>query len=115
MRRWWHSHNVRVRLTLWYLTAIVVVIAVYAAAVFAFVRRNASDELDRRIRSDFQWAAAMVDETPEGGIAWYADVTEGDSFWLQVWSPDGVLLFQDRKSTRLNSSHVSESRMPSSA
>ena len=30
---------------------------------------------------------------------------------LNVTTPDGV----DRKSTRLNSSHVSESRMPSSA
>jgi len=95
MRRWWHSHNVRVRLTLWYLTAIVVVLAVYAAAVFAFVSRNASEALNRRIRSDFQWAAAMVDETPDGGITWYADITEEESFWLQVWSPDGTLLYQN--------------------
>ena len=33
-------------------------------------------------------------------------------FALQRWNG---LLFEDRKSTRLNSSHVSESRMPSSA
>ena len=31
-----------------------------------------------------------------------------------LWLPDGRLLL-DRKSTRLNSSHMSESRMPSSA
>ena len=30
-------------------------------------------------------------------------------------SPYDVVIGQDRKSTRLNSSHVSESRMPSSA
>src|ERR1043166_3383333 len=29
--------------------------------------------------------------------------------------PDSAAIIQDRKSTRLNSSHVSESRMPSSA
>ena len=28
---------------------------------------------------------------------------------------DRIVIFKDRKSTRLNSSHVSESRMPSSA
>lgn len=96
MTRWWRSHNVRVRLTLWYVTVMLVVLAVYAAAVFAFVRRNASAALDSRIRSDFQWASAMVDETPEGGIAWsYDDITDEESFWFQVWSPDGVLLFQN--------------------
>jgi heavy metal sensor kinase len=94
--RWWRSHNVRVRLTLWYVTVMLIVLAVYAAAVFTFVSRNASATLDTRIRSDFQWASAMVDETSDGGIAWsYDDITEEESFWFQVWSPDGELLFQN--------------------
>ncbi|MBI2187050.1 MAG: HAMP domain-containing protein [Acidobacteria bacterium] len=94
--RWWRSHNVRVRLTLWYVSAMLVVLAVYAAVVFTFVRRNASAALDTRIRSDFQWASAMVDETSEGGIAWsYDDITDEESFWFQVWSPDGTLLYQN--------------------
>jgi len=94
--RWWRSHNVRVRLTLWYVTVMLVVLAVYAAAVFTFVSRNASATLDSRIRSDFQWASAMVDETSDGGIAWsYDDITDEESFWFQVWSPDGTLLFQN--------------------
>jgi len=93
---WWRSHNVRVRLTLWYVTGMLVVLAVYAAAVFTIVRRNASAALDARIRSDFQWASAMVDETPEDGIAWsYNDITDEESFWFQVWSPGGDLLFQN--------------------
>jgi heavy metal sensor kinase len=93
---WWRSHNVRVRLTLWYVTVMLVVLAVYAAAVFTFVSRNASATLDTRVRSDFQWASAMVDETPEGGIAWsYDDITDEESFWFQVWSPDGELLYQN--------------------
>ena len=100
MRRWWRSHNVRVRLTLWYVGAIVVVLAVYAAVVFAFVSRNASETLNRRIRGDFQWAAAMVEETPEGGISWYEDITEEESFWLQVWSPAGELLYQNSEARR---------------
>jgi heavy metal sensor kinase len=94
--RWWRSHNVRVRLTLWYLTAMVVVLAVYAGVVFTFVSRNVSETLNRQIRGDFQWATAMVDETPEGGIGWsYDDITDEESFWLQVWSPEGDLLYQN--------------------
>ena len=100
MRRWWRSHNVRLRLTLWYVAAMVVVLGVYAAVVFAFVSRNASETLDIRIRGDFQWAAAMVDETPEGGFAWYEDMTEEESFWLQLWSPDGELLYQNVEARR---------------
>ena len=47
------------------------------------------------------------------GLRWRVDLTveldEGD------WAKLGAQLRQDRKSTRLNSSHVVESRMPSSA
>ena len=35
-------------------------------------------------------------------------VSHTEEFWSRMWD-------EDRKSTRLNSSHVSESRMPSSA
>jgi heavy metal sensor kinase len=78
----------------------VVVLAVYAALVVAFVRRNASDALDSRLRGDFQWASAMVDRTPEGGITWYEDLSEEESPWLQVWSPDGMLLYQNFEARR---------------
>ena len=36
-------------------------------------------------------------------------------FRLQIGSKDIFHIFQDRKSTRLNSSHIQKSRMPSSA
>jgi len=104
MTRWWRSHSVRVRLTLWYVAAMVVILGVYAAVVFAFVQRSASQTLDQQLRSDFSWAAAMVDQTPEGRITWYR---EEDTFgneelpWLQVWSPDGRdLLFSNFEAQR---------------
>ena len=100
MTRWWRSHSVRVRLTLWYLAAMVVVLAMYAAVVFVFVSRNASETLNSRLRGDFQWASAMVEQTPEGGITWYEDINEEESFWLQVWSPDGELLYQNSEAIR---------------
>ena len=91
MTRWGRSHGVRLRLTLWYVAAMVVVLGVYAALVFVFVSRNASAALDARLRGDFQWASAMIDQTPEGGITWYEteELTEEERPWLQVWSADG--------------------------
>ena len=100
MRRWWRSHNVRVRLTLWYLAVMVGVLGIYAALVFAIVSRNASEALDERLRGDFQMASAMVDQTADGGIIWYEDLVEEDSPWLQVWSPVGDLLYQNFEAER---------------
>ncbi|MSO82010.1 MAG: HAMP domain-containing protein [Acidobacteria bacterium] len=100
MRRWWRSHGVRVRLTFWYLAAMVIVLGLYAALVFTFVSRNASETLNGRLRGDFQWASAMVDQTPEGGFTWYEDTAEEESPWLQVWSPDGDVLYQNFEARR---------------
>jgi heavy metal sensor kinase len=97
--RWWRSHNVRVRLTLWYVAAMVVVLAMYAAVVFAFVNRSVSETLNQRLRGDFQWASAMVEQTPEGGITWYEDITE-EEFWLRVWSPEGEMLYENAEAAR---------------
>jgi len=89
--RWWHSHNVRLRLTVWYVVAMVAVLAVYAGAVYAFVSRSVSDSLDERLRADFFWAAATVDESPEGLIMStpQVDLLLEEEPWVQVRSADG--------------------------
>lgn len=98
MISWWRSHSVRTRLTLWYVFALLVVLGVYAAAVFLFVSRNASDTLNQRLRGDFQWAAAMVGQTSEGRITAFDDddpLFDDERPWVQVWDPGGELLFQN--------------------
>ncbi len=102
MIRWWRSHSVRVQLTLWYVAAMVVVLAVYAAAVFVSVSRGLSDSLNQRLRGDFQWEAALVDQRPDGTIAWFEPDGFGDEDrpWLQVWSQDGELLYQSAEASR---------------
>ena len=55
--------------------------------------------------------AAAVD-TDSWGYTWSSSTDSGGPTFEWHDSTDG---WQDRKSTRLNSSHVSESRMPSSA
>ena len=89
--KWWHSHNVRLRLTVWYVAAMVVVLAVYAAAIYAFVSRSVSESLDQRLRADFFWAAATVDEGPDGMIIStpQVDLLLEEEPWVEVWSADG--------------------------
>ena len=92
MSRWWRSHSVRVRLTVWYVAVMVVVLAVYAVAVYVFVSRSVSQALDDRLRADFYWAAATVDEGPGGLVMPGPQVDlllEQEAPWVQVWSDDG--------------------------
>ena len=95
MIRWWRSHSVRVRLTLWYVAAMTLVLAVYAGAILAYVGRSASQLLNQQLRSDFQWTTVMVEQTAEGGITWNGEETIEEHPWLQVWDSHGKLLFRN--------------------
>ena len=104
MTRWWRSHSVRVRLTLWYVGAMIVVLGVYAVGVYAFVSRSVSQALNDRLRADFFWAAATVDEGPDGLVMPAPQVDlllEEEAPWVQVWSDDGKqLLFINSEAMR---------------
>ena len=104
MRRWWRSHSVRVRLTLWYVAVMIVVLGVYAVGVYTFVSRSVSQALDDRLRADFFWAAATVDEGPDGLIMPAPQIDlllEEEAPWVQVWSDDGKqLLFINSEAMR---------------
>jgi hypothetical protein len=84
-----------VQLTLWYVAAMTIVLGVYAGAILAYVSRSASQLLDQQLRSDFQWATVMVEQTPEGGITWNGEETIEEHPWLQIWDAGGKLLFRN--------------------
>ena len=86
--------SVRLHLTLWYTAAVVVVLALYASAVFTFVQSSLSRGLDVRLRAEFQWPAEMLDKLPDGTITPYDETDNSTSPWLQVYSPEGKLLYQ---------------------
>jgi len=86
---------VRLQLTLWYVAAMTLVLGVYAGAILAYVSRSASQVLDQQLRSDFQWATVMVEQTPEGGITWNGEEAIEEHPWLQVWNSAGELLFRN--------------------
>mgnify|MGYP000945174549 CR=1 FL=1 len=68
------------------------------------------------------WTSCSDDEvvssepvTPEVPVVEYPDITMFDTRGMMVSYDPAHGELGDRKSTRLNSSHMSESRMPSSA
>jgi len=103
-QRWWRSHSVRVRLTLWYVGAMVVVLGVYVFAVYAFVSRNASEALDQQLRQDLVWVSASLYQTPDGDFM----LNEPEQLdpemslpWVQVWRGDrSVVLFRNFEAQR---------------
>lgn len=94
MTRWWRSHSLRVRLTIWYAGTMVIVLGVYVAIVYSFLRQDMIDALDEQLRRDYAWASATVDYTAEGGFEWTdPEIVVGDDApWVQVWSRDGSQL-----------------------
>ena len=102
MKQWWQRRRLRVNLTLWYVAAMVAVLAVYAVVVLAFVTRSASHALDSRLRGDYLWAAEMWDQRPDGTLTWFEanDSQDEDHPWLQVWDTAGNLLFRTAVAAR---------------
>jgi heavy metal sensor kinase len=94
--------SVRLRLTMWYVGAMVVVLAIYAGCLFWFVTSGASRALDNRLRGDFHWAAEMAEQRPDGTLSWFEGATgdDEDSPWLQVWSAENHLLYRSAAAAR---------------
>jgi heavy metal sensor kinase len=87
--------SLRTTVTLWHMSALLIVLLAYAVAVFVFVRRNLSSALDERLGDDLEWAAAMADVNADGSLKWFDEDPDGvhASPWLQVWS-NGQLIFR---------------------
>ncbi len=103
VRRWWRARSVRLKLTVWYMSAVLVVLVVYAACLLWALRSTASRGLDERLRGDFRWAAEMAEQRPDGTLTWFetSSADDEDLPWLQVWSPSGALLFKTAAVARL--------------
>ena len=93
--------SIRSSLTLWYMSALLVVLMAYAAAVYMFVRGNLSAALDERLGDDLEWASAMADLDSNGSLKWFDEDPDGNhgSPWLQVWS-NGQLVFRTAAAER---------------
>jgi heavy metal sensor kinase len=92
------------RLTLWYVAAMAVVLAVYVFAVYSFVNQRLSDALDEQLRQDVYWVPASLFQMPDGSLM----LNEPEQLdpeaalpWVQVWSADGsALRFRNSEAAR---------------
>ncbi len=99
--RWPRLRTVRVRLTLLHVAATLIVLVVYAAAVYTLVRFNVSGALDQRLRGDFLWATSMAQPQPDGTLVWWDGDENIESPWLQVWGQDGQPVFRTTRANRI--------------
>ena len=77
--------TLRARLTVWHVSVVVLVLALYAAVVLLLVTRNLSRSLDARLRSDVRWASEMAQQGSDGSLSWFeGDPWRADSPWLRV-------------------------------
>jgi len=101
--RWWRSHNLRMRLTLWHGAAMVIVLVVYMAVIFTVVSRSASQSLNQQIQSDFVFTSSLVDREEDGTFTWMPGEAGGTDElpWVQVWSADASeLLYRNFEAQR---------------
>jgi two-component system, OmpR family, sensor kinase len=97
---WWQRQSVKLRLTLWYATAITLVLAFFAVVVYEVVEHRMEAELDRQLRIDFDIVEGQLDLDDAGQIRWRVQGAHGDEgfarlfAWFEVWSEDGALLLR---------------------
>ena len=79
--------SIRMRLTLTYVVAMLVILAVYAGVVYISVRGSLSQTLDRQLRDDFMWPEGMMTEEKLQELLRSENKQIGGegSPWLQVW------------------------------
>src|SRR5262245_64949488 len=103
--------TVRARLTLWHAAALTLVVCLFAAGVFVFVRASLYRSLDQQIREDLVTIEKVYrEETGDLGelalrTSTHFEVTEGSTiiYRTEGWPPTGSARF--RQGTLADSDH----------
>jgi heavy metal sensor kinase len=92
MKRPWAAATIRARLTGWYAVVLTAMMVVYAAATFMAVRHEFLEQLDERLREDFEAAEARLTRTADGRVAWATDArqdVDDEARVFEAWSATG--------------------------
>lgn len=101
------ARSIRARLTIWYAGVLATILITYAGGVYVFLRQSLYAELDRQLGEDFEAAEEAIERVFERGEPGelrlhrhemgHHDDEEGSALrWLEVWSREGALLYQER-------------------
>jgi type VI protein secretion system component VasF len=67
--RWWRPRSVRIRLTLWYVAAMAVVLALFAAGVYALLQHSLDEQAEAYERAAFHRAPLPpVEDVPDAEL-----------------------------------------------
>jgi heavy metal sensor kinase len=95
----WSTASIRTRLTSWYVLAMAVLLAIYAATTFAAVRHEFIEQLDGQLHDDFERAERKL-TVSNGRLIWTADDSpdpddDADQDEAQeVWSASGESIYR---------------------
>ena len=102
--RWPHAPStLRGELAVWLTVVLVAALALYSGVAYVSLRQVLWHELDERLHNDIETLEGLLQPfwTPEGVRASHDQpvLDEDDYRWMQVWSPDGRLLFASKIAT----------------
>ena len=66
MKEWWHRQSVRTRLAWSYAITVAVILLAYSVGIFIFVSQVLNQELNDRLREDFEFAEESLEVTEHG-------------------------------------------------
>jgi len=91
----WRPQHVRTRLTLWYVGVLSAVLALYIVSTLLFVYVSLRQQLDERLRAEFERVEDRLAEASGGTIGIDGHDEEGvPASLVEVWSPEGAVLYR---------------------
>jgi len=107
--------NVRTRLTLWYVLALMVILILYAGVSISLVSINLRNNLDDQLQQDYEIVEDLIQIMPDGSVQ---IESEDDPYfherWFQIWSSDWKLLYESRPFTGKSLPSISKEEKSSS-
>jgi heavy metal sensor kinase len=106
--------NVRMRLTLWYVSVLAAILVLYAAGSSTFLWLNLRRELDRNLIQDIETVESLLSVGPDGNLRLLAqaeenELDEAQKRLLEIRSLDGALLY---RADRLRNQNLGGVRAP---
>jgi hypothetical protein len=106
------SHpSLRVRLTLWYASALAVMLVVFAGGTYQLLRQGLYREIDRQLESDYKVADELMESAGRLGelVPHHATATlepVGNWRWLEIWGMDRRLLYANPEDLTVDLPHI---------
>jgi heavy metal sensor kinase len=103
--------SLRVRLTVWYASALAVVLVLFAAGTYQLLRQGLYREMDRQLESDYKVADELMESAGRAGDLVPRHATDalepaGNWRWLEIWGLDQRLLYANPEDLTVDLPHV---------